>query len=280
MSVFADLLQDAGRRGGAVGAFTCYDFESALGVVEAAEAAGRGAIILIPPSHFRSERGKHLALALCSLRAAARVPLALQLDHVSDLELVESAFALGVDAVMADGSKLPFAENLELTRRACEVAAHFGGAIEAELGHVEGDEDLAITTSATSLTDAAAAARFAKSANVQLLAIAIGNVHGLYSAPPTLDFSRLAEISNRVKVPLSLHGASGLPENDLRRSIELGIRKVNVNTELRQAYVAATGAALSRIEAGADVASLHREQIEAVRAVVAKKLEILARTER
>ncbi len=111
-----------------------------------------------------------------------------------------------------------------------------GVGVEAELGRVEGHEDEAGEALGGAMTEPGEAEEFVKETGVDCIAVAVGNVHGHYSGTPSLDWERLEEIRGRIPVPLSLHGASGLPEGDLRRAVSLGVAKFNVNTELRAAY--------------------------------------------
>ena len=275
MDRFAELLRSAELRGAAVGAFTCYDLEAATAVLESCAEAERGAVLLIAEATFRTAGGKLLARALREVVERWSVPVCVQLDHVSDLELMAEALDLGVDAVMADGSRLDFEANVALVLRAVELAASYGAAVEAELGRIEGDEDVAKATQAAGLTDPAEASEFVAATGPACLAVSIGNVHGTYLHPPRLDFERLVRIRERVPVPLSLHGASGLADRDVRTAVANGVRKVNVNTELRAAYFQATRATLDASGAGLDLGTVHEAQIAAMRSVVAAKLALL-----
>jgi tagatose 1,6-diphosphate aldolase GatY/KbaY len=268
---FAQLL--AGRA--TIGAFTCYDLETARAVLGAAATRGRGVVLLVSREAFAAEGGDQL---LAAIRAAAeRSPAAacVQLDHVSDLALIEAAFDLGAGAVMADGSRLPFEANVDLVVAAQQLARRAGGAVEAELGHVAGTEDVAQATESGGLTDPDEARRFVSATGAACLAVSIGNVHGTYADTPQLDWPRLGAIEAAVDVPLSLHGASGLPDGDVRRSVGAGIRKVNVNTELRAAYLLATQAALPAVRDGLQVMAMHDAQTRAVRSAVDRKLDLL-----
>ena len=147
--------------------------------------------------------------------------------------------------------------------------------VEAELGHIEGGEDVAAATEAGALTDPEAAGAFVAATGCDCLAVSIGNVHGRYAAPPRLDWDRLAGIREHVDVPLSLHGASELPDDDIRRAIALGVCKVNVNTELRERYLAQLEAGLPAAREGLRLLDLEAAVIAAVAAVVAAKLDVL-----
>jgi ketose-bisphosphate aldolase len=267
LAPFAKLVEEAAARGGAVGAFTCYNVETAVGVLRAAEAAGRGVVLLVGERSFRAPGGDLLLAALVAAAGQAPAPACVQLDHVDELDLIERAFALGAGAVMADGSRLRYDANVAFVR-----AAGRGGTVEAELGGIEGDEDVAAAVAAGALTDPDGAADFVSATGAACLAVSIGNVHGSYREPPRLDWPRLEAIRRRVPVPLSLHGASGLSDDDLRRAIERGVAKVNVNTELRERYLDATAARLDAVRGGARVLELNAAQADAVAAVVAAKL--------
>lgn len=260
---FSELLADARARGSAVGAFTTYNLETAAGVVQAAVRRSRGVILLVSPKSFDDV----LMGALVAVADGAPVPVCVQLDHAADLSMIDRAFELGAGAVLADGSRLPFDENVELVRRAA-----VRGEVEAELGGIEGDEDVAAAVAAGALTEPDEAAAFVDRTGAACLAVSIGNVHGRYREPPKLDWPRLEAIRERVDVPLALHGGSGLPEADLRRAISLGVAKVNVNTELREQYLRTTESALARVRDGANVLALNRAQADAVAAVVEAKL--------
>lgn len=233
---FSSVLSESRELGRAVGAFTCYNLEELEAVILAAETRRAPAIVLISPSSFRSEGGERLVRAFRAAAALASVEVLLQLDHVSDPTSIERAAECGVDAVMADGSKLPFEDNLAFTSKAVRSMQNQGIGVEAELGRVEGQEDRVGEALAGAMTDPEEAREFAEKSGVDCLAVAVGNVHGNYSGTPSLDWPRLAKVRSLVAVPLSLHGASGLPDEDLRRTILEGIVKTNVNTELRAAY--------------------------------------------
>lgn len=277
---FEALLEEHTRARTAVGAFTCYDLELARAVLAAAAGRDVGVVLLISRDAFAAEGGDEL---LAGVRAAAeRSPAraCVQLDHVSDLELIAAAFELGAGAVMADGSQSPFEENVALVQEAKQCADRFGAAVEAELGHVAGGEDVAAATEAGGLTDPREAERFIAATDVACLAVSIGNVHGNYAGEPELDWSRLAEIEGTATVPLSLHGASGLADADLKRAVAAGIRKVNANTELRRAYLEATRERLDHALDGLRLLELHTAQIAAVREIVDGKLAALAPEDR
>lgn len=274
LSPFREILAERRARGAAAGAFTCYDVTTAVAVLRAAEERGVPVILLVSEACFRSETGPALVAGLRAVSEAARVPVALQLDHVDDLELVRAAASSGIGAVMADGSRLPFEDNTAFVRAARAAVGPDAG-VEVELGHIEGGEDVAAAVSAGALTDPEEAVEFVAATGPDCLAVSIGNVHGTYAQPPNLDWELLTRIGECVSdLPLSLHGASGLPDADVRRAVELGVCKVNVNTELRARYLAELELRLPAVRRGYDVLSLQEGLVAALADTVAGKLDL------
>jgi tagatose 1,6-diphosphate aldolase GatY/KbaY len=275
LTPFRELLDERRTRGAAVGAFTCYDVTTATGVLRAAEARGLPVVLLVSDASFRAHDGRLLVAGLLAVAGAARVPACVQLDHATDAGVLAGALAAGLGAVMADGSKLPTKENAAFVRAVRADAEAAGAGVEAELGHIEGGEDVAAAAAAGALTDPEEAADFVAATGVDCLAVSIGNVHGTYAAPPALDWDRLARIRERVgDVPLSLHGASGLPDGDVRRAIELGICKVNVNTEIRSRYLEELGERLPAALDGLRLLELQEAVVAAVAEAAGAKLDL------
>jgi tagatose 1,6-diphosphate aldolase GatY/KbaY len=231
------LVITALQQGSGVPAFTCYDFTTALAGVGAAEDAGRGAILLVAPKTAATSNGPRLIAALRGLADAASVPVAVQLDHAADLNVMADAVAAGADSVLADGSALPYEDNIALVRAA---RALLGAEVvlEAELGGLAGDEDRAFGADSAGadvagLTDSAQVEDFVARTGAQLLAVAVGNVHGKYKGEPQLRWDVLQDIAVRTHIPLVLHGASGIPADELVKAAAMNVGKVNFNTELR-----------------------------------------------
>lgn len=232
------MVAEAIAAGQAVPAFTCYDFTTALAVVAEAENQGRAVILNVAPKTAGNTAGLRLISALRTLGEQAAVPVAVQLDHASDAQLIARAVQAGATAVLADGSAGTLEENIAFVQ---QVRSLIGPQVvlEAELGALPGNEDKAFEQSASQLTDPAQVARFVQESGPQLLAVAIGNVHGRYKGEPKIHWDVLEAIHAESAVPLVLHGASGIAPADLSRSISFGVGKVNLNTELRTATLAA-----------------------------------------
>lgn len=227
------LVNGALVDGAAVPAFTCYDFTTALAVVAAAESIDRGVILLVAPKTATATSGLRFIAALRGLADAASVPVAVQLDHATSIEAITAGLAAGADSVLADGSALELADNIAFVKAVRNAIADPTIVVEAELGGLAGNEDQAFALEATGLTDASQVADFVARSGANLLAVAVGNVHGKYAGEPKLHWDLLELISAQSSIPLVLHGASGIPADDLAKAPLVGIGKVNFNTELR-----------------------------------------------
>ena len=222
-------MLDAARQGRyAIGAFNIYNLETVDAALEAARDLRSPVIIALGERYLKNFPIQAVSAIVKTLAQNTRVPVALHLDHAQKLESIEQAIAAGFTSVMIDGSKLPLSENIAVTKRAVLLARRHGISVEAELGRV-----VRTGVAETELfTDPQEARQFIEETQVDALAIAIGTVHGLYKGVPTLDLTRLAQIAKEVSVPLVLHGVSGLPDHLIKSAIQLGVAKLNVNTEI------------------------------------------------
>ena len=269
------LLEQALRDGNAIGSFNTYNLEITLAILSAAEA--RRTPVFLAVGSGALEYGGFGPLAQLVLAAArdAGVPVAVHLDHSPDVATCERCAREGFTSLMIDGSPLPFPENVALTRQAVRRAGAIP--VEGELGGVGGDEDSSGShDTSIPMTDPAQAETYVAETGVASLAVAIGNAHGFYKGEPRLDFDRLAAIRRRVPVPLVLHGASGLSDDDLRRAIALGVRKINVNTEIRFTLFQSLERSLRQGVKGYDVTRLFGAAMEAMRRTVEEKIAVFS----
>ncbi len=271
-----ETLEKAAAGGWALPAFATYNLEMVQAVVTAAEQTNRPVIMLAGSSHFNhAGRSALMAMALHAAETSTAA-VGVHLDHCRDLDEIALCVAAGYSSVMVDGSHLPFRDNIELTKAAIAIA-HPGVWVEAELGAIPGDED--ISTDAVvneAMTDPQQAAEFVERTGVDALAVSVGNVHGLTSTPIVLDLERLATIHQAIPIPLVLHGASGLPDRQLTEAVLCGVAKVNINTELRQAYLAAVKDVLPRVLSTHDSVALWRAGREAVTAAAVRSIRALS----
>jgi ketose-bisphosphate aldolase len=271
-------IADAHASGRAVGAITAYTLESIRAICAAAEMTGRPAIIQAGSSSFRGVGREPLAAAALTAGAAAQVPVGVHLDHATDADEISACIALGYTSVMIDGSALPFENNVALTRSVVEEAHAAGVWVEAELGGLAGDEDASSDVAAGELTDPEQAAEFVDRTGVDALAVAVGTVHGFTRRPVQVDVPRLRRIAALTTVPLVLHGASGLPDSAITEAVAAGVAKVNINAELRRAHLDAIARALDG--GNDDLVRIQQGAVDAMTAVAAEKLTLLARRPR
>ena len=245
-----DILIPARAGKYAVGAFEFWSYDSAQAVVEAAAALDMP-VILQAGELECNYAGGITFLADIAKRVAENtsVPVSLHLDHAETIGLISLAINAGFTSVMIDASRLPFNENAELTKKVVDLARPQGVTVEAELGCLGGSEGhVSIADELASQTDPGEAAEFVRITGIDALAVAIGTAHGLYKFPPKLNLERLADIAELVDIPLVLHGGSGTPESDIRKSIPFGIAKINICTEFIIAYATQAGACISNNE--------------------------------
>ena len=162
------------------------------------------------------------------------IPVALHLDHGSSYESCVKAIDNGFTSVMIDASKYPLEENINITKQVVLYAKDKNVTVEAEVGAVGGEEDgVADELAYAKIEDAV---KLVDSTNIDFLAPALGSVHGIYKGKPKLDFERMVKIHELTKLPLVLHGGSGIPDELIKKSISCGITKININTELQIAW--------------------------------------------
>jgi len=238
------LMRAARAEGRALPAFECWDSNSVQAIATAARQSGRPVIFQASATEYGYCGGPDALAAMVRWYAEKYgVDGALHLDHGSDLAQVEACIAAGFTSVMLDASRAPFEENVRLTREAVRMAEAADVSVEAELGHVAGAEAglEEIAEHEAALTDPAEAARFVAETGCHCLAVAIGTVHGVYRGEPNIRTDRLAAIAEAVDVPLVLHGGSGTPADKIRECIRLGVAKINICTELQQAWLDSIG---------------------------------------
>ena len=238
-------IQRAQQEGWAVGAFNANTLEQVQSIVLAAQAEAAPVIIQISHralTHIGSGNEiqglKYIAAVGKIAAESVTAPVALHLDHGTESEVVQ-AIALGFTSVMFDGDGLSFEENISITKRLCDMAHSVGVCMEAEVGEVPKPDGKEFDEAAIDLTHPDEAFEFVKATGIDTLAVALGSVHGLKSKTVSLDLERLQAIRKRVSIPLVLHGSSGVSDNDIKQGVTMGLSKVNVATQLAQAFTGA-----------------------------------------
>ncbi|MDR3211556.1 MAG: class II fructose-bisphosphate aldolase [Planctomycetota bacterium] len=275
-----DMLAQAYQSGYAVGGFDAFEAVSVLALLEEAGARRSPALMICAPLEYEALGAKGVVAVARSLSDLTGVDACLHLDHSKTYADVEEAIRAGFTSVMIDGSQLSLAENIALTRRVVDFAHPRGVPVEAELGAVgrvdesthEGGD-----TNGNVFTDPAQAVEFVEKTGCDFLAVSIGNTHGLYRSAPSLQFDILAAIRRVVSIPLVLHGGSGTPVDQLKQALSLGIAKVNVASEIGQAF---TTAYLKAVEKKTWWAVAKAEAKTAMRQVIGRWMTTLGSVDR
>lgn len=230
-----EMLNNAQKGHYAVGAFNAENMEMVKAIIGAAEELQAPVMIQTTPSTIKYGTVETFYAMVAAEAKKATVPVCLHLDHGNSFELAVQAMNAGYTSVMIDGSHEDFEGNVAVSKKVADVANALGIPVEAELGKVGGKED-DLEADADTNTDPQEAKEFVERTGVTSLAVAIGTAHGFYVGTPVLDKERVSEIRELVSIPLVLHGASGLSDDDVKECVSRGICKVNFATELRVAY--------------------------------------------
>lgn len=235
------ILELAEVKNIAIGAFNITSLEGIQAVLQASEELNQPVILQFAPVHEAIIPMTVIGPIMLLMADRASVPVAVHLDHGDDLSVLKKALDMGFTSVMYDGSALSFEENAANTRIAVEMAGIYGASVEAEIGAMgrqefssigEGEEGEATEGC---YTDPEQAERFVKTTGVDALACSFGTVHGLYLTEPKLDFDRISQIKSRIGLPIVMHGGSGVSDQDFRKCINNGVRKINYYTYLAKA---------------------------------------------
>lgn len=237
-----ELMEDAEKGGYAVGAFNVSNLESLMAIMQAAEETGRGVILNYAEVHAPFLSMEQAALIMLDAAKKAKVPVCVHLDHGSSMESCIQAIRLGFTSVMLDASAEDYETNVRETKEIVRLAHSVGVTVEAELGHIFSSdmglaespkeaETLESFDSAEDVyTDPATAKDFVERTGVDVLAIAFGTTHGIYTKKPKLDLERITKIKEAVDIPFVMHGGSGLSKEEFQTAIRNGIRKINYYT--------------------------------------------------
>lgn len=229
-----ELFDQANIKGVALGAFNTNNLEVTQAIVAGAEAVGSPIIIQTTPKAIDYAGLDELFALVKAAIDGSGVPITIHLDHATEIETVKLCLEKGYRSVMFDGSKLPFEENVAATKKVVDLAHRFDAFVEGEIGRIAKGEE-GIENGAGGLTDPDEAENFAKLTGVNSLAISVGNIHGAPEGEK-LNQELLKSIKQKVEIPLVLHGASGLSRSDIVGAIENGVRKINIDTQIRRAF--------------------------------------------
>ena len=249
-------------------AFNTTNMEMTLAIMDAFEANGMPGIIQIAPTNVKLTGYDYISEVAHRAIHDYTVPMALHLDHGKTLDDVRRAVEAGFTSVMIDGAALPFEENVRVSRRAVDYCHASGVSVEAELGAIRGKEDDHVSE-ADCKTDPAEVAEYVERVGCDTLAVSIGNVHGLEDTPK-IDLDHLAKIAAVCPCPLVLHGGSGIPFETIAAMKQYGMVKINIASDLRQAYIRAVAAAHDKNPNEANLAKVLMDARAAVTEVARK----------
>jgi len=290
------LLEDAKKRGRAVCAFNVNNMELIQAITSAADEMGVGVILQVTSSAVKYAGIKYLRKLIEAASESISVPIALHLDHGASFEDCKAAVDSGFTSVMIDGSHFPFEENIKLTKKVVEYAHARGVSVEGELGQIAGIEDH-VQNADSKYTDPKVCKRFVAETGVDSLAISIGTAHGAfkYKSAPEFRFDICEAIRKEIpNTPLVLHGASsvtpedvntinahggkienamGVAETTLAKAIPLGVRKINIDSDLRLAFTASLREYFSKNPGVFDPRAYLAVSREHVKELVKKKLK-------
>jgi fructose-bisphosphate aldolase class II len=292
-----DLMVPARKNYYAIGAFNVQNLESLSAIAEAATEENSPVIVQITPSVIKYAGLAYISGLVKTAAQLAPVPIAMHLDHGEDFDTAIKCVGAGFTSVMIDGSFLKFDENVALTKRVVSIAHPKGVSVEAELGKLAGVEERSVEEKEAILTDPNTAVEFVEKTGVDALAVAIGTSHGAYKfkGEAKLDLERLKIISEKISIPLVLHGASsvpqwlvekatkygatlsgakGIPEDEYKKAISMGIAKINIDTDLRLAFTATVREVLTNSPKEFDPRKILGPAKEAMKEVAKSKMRL------
>ena len=255
---FKELLEKADRGGYAIPAFNFNDCWDMTAIVEAAEEL-RAPVIIAAFRRVLETLSPEIvgAMGNAAIKTAS-VPVVLHLDHCEEIELCKRAIDNGFTSVMIDGSSLPLDENIRKVKAVTDYAHARGVFVEAELGRIKGRDSEGVFDGGDYLIKVDEAVKLVKESKADLLAPGIGTAHGFYKGKPEINFARLKEVDDAVSIPLVLHGGTGIPEEDVRKTIKNGINKLNVGTIIRHVYMTNLRDELAKMGEGSHILDIQK----------------------
>jgi len=257
------------------GAFNTTNLETTISILDAIERSGLPNFIQIAPTNAKLSGYDYIYEIVKKRAATMDVPVSLHLDHGKELNDVKQAVRAGFTSVMIDGAELPFEENIAFTKAAVDFCKSFGVPVEAELGAILGKEDDHVSE-ADCKTDPKQVLRFVQETGCSMLAVSVGNVHGLEDIP-RIDIPLLKDIAAICPVPLVIHGGSGIDEDIIRSFVKYNVVKVNIASDLRKAFITSVGKAWTENNNEANLARVMTSAKAAVEADVLSKIQMMNR---
>ena len=266
------VLELAEKGNFAIPAFNVYNMESVMGAIKAAEEMKAPIIMQVYPRLMKEETGYYLSPIILAAAQKATVPVCFHLDHgPSELETTRS-IRYGATGIMLDGSTLPFEENIALTKRVVETCSYLDIQVEGELGHVGTTAD----DNMDEFTRPEDAKRFVEETGVACLAVAVGTAHGKYKKPPKLDIERIKAIREATdNTALVLHGGSGVPDEEIKKAVAAGVRKMNFATDICYAFLDSCLEELQKPDRAVAIDNFMKKPIEAIKDFCVTRIKLV-----
>ncbi len=267
------LIEFMNNHEGAVPAFGAVNMEGIYAIIEAAEETTNPVILQMTEGGIKYG-GLEELYSIASVHAEkSPANICIHLDHGRDLELIKRAIDLGFDSVMYDGSYLPIEENIANTKIIKEYIGDKPISLEVEIGAIGGKEDGA-GSSGSLYADVNDVVAMNNQVDPDLIAVAVGTSHGIYKGPINIDYDLLAKAAAVTNKPLVLHGTSGVPDDIVSNCIDLGIKKVNYDTELKQAFVKSVLDYHKQYPDAYDIRKIFGSAITAQSEIVKKRIDL------
>jgi len=240
---FKEILQAKVEEHRALGSFNAFNLETAKAIVKAAKESGMPLSVQTTETAIQYAGLKNLYILIKTVieEESGMVPVSIHLDHGKNLEIIEACLKIGYTSVHCDASALPFEDNIGMTKEAAEMAHEHGALVQGELGNILGKEGLIKIQQGLNfkklLTSPEQIAEYAERTGVDTVAVSLGNLHGQFVGEENLDFDRLQAIHEKIQIPIVLHGGSGIADDQIRKAISLGVRIINIDTDLRIVFL-------------------------------------------
>ena len=271
-----EMLKKAQEGKYAVGQFNINNLEWTIAILDEAQKLNAPVILGVSEGAAKYMGGVDVIVGMVKgyiKDANITVPVALHVDHGSSFEFCKKAIDAGFTSVMIDASKHELEENIRITKEVVDYAHKHGVSVEAELGHVGGQEDNVVSNGVL-YADPNERVKLVDETKIDCLAPALGSVHGPYHGEPKLGFKEMAEIADLVKIPLVLHGGSGIPDYQIKKAIECGTCKINVNTECQMAFTKIVREVIANDDKVYDPRKVIGPGKEGIKEIVREKCEI------
>lgn len=277
---FKEILKAKVKEQSALGSFNAFNLETVKAIIKAAKESGIPVSVQTTENAIKYAGLKNLYSLIKTVieEESGVVPVSIHLDHGKNLEIIEACLKIGYTSVHCDASALPFEDNIGMTKEAALMAHEHGALIQGELGNILGKEGLIKMQQGLNfkklLTPPDQIAEYVERTGVDTVAVSLGNLHGQFVGDENLDFERLQSIHEKIKIPIVLHGGSGIADDQIRKAISLGVRIINIDTDLRIVFLSAIKNSLAMEKDNVDPREPLTQGMAAITEVVKAKAKL------